>query len=60
MQHITHFSSESEERATCWVGFGEPYSDAITHKHLDKEIQKIIYRSAVMPIAKGNPIIDLL
>ena len=26
----------------------------MTQKHLDKESQKIIYRSAVRPISKGN------
>ena len=45
MQHITKdFPSESEERAGYWVGFGEHCGDAMTHKLLDHETQKIIYR----------------
>ena len=36
-------------------GFGEHCGDAVTHKLLDKESQKIIYMSAVRPITKGNP-----
>ena len=42
-----NFPSESEERAGYWVGFGEHCGDAITHKLLDHDTQKIIYRSAV-------------
>ena len=44
-----HFPSESEERAGYWVGFGEHCGDAMTHKILDQDTQKIIYRSAVRP-----------
>ena len=44
-----HFPSESEERAGYWVGFGEHCGDAMTHKILDHDTQKIIYRSAVRP-----------
>ena len=44
-----HFPSESEERAGYWVGFGEHCRDAMTHKILDHDTQKIIYRSAVRP-----------
>ena len=36
-----HFPSESEERAGYWVGFGEHYGDAMTHKILDHETQKL-------------------
>ena len=36
------FPSESEERAGYWVGFGEHCGDALTHKLLDHETQKII------------------
>ena len=43
------FPSESEERAGYWVGFGEHCGDAMTHKILDHDTQKIIYRSAVRP-----------
>ena len=32
-----------------WVGFGEHCGDAMTHKILDHETQKIIYRSAFKP-----------
>ena len=53
--HDPHFSSESEERAAYWVGFGEHCSDAITHKLLDHETQKIIYRSAVRPQKSSTP-----
>ena len=44
-----NFPSESEERTGHWVGFGEHCGDAMTHKLLDHETQKIIYRSAVRP-----------
>ena len=44
-----HFPSESEERAGYWVGFGEHCGDAMTHKILHHDTQKIIYRSAVRP-----------
>ena len=53
--HDQHFPSESEERAPYWVGFGENCGfgehcgDVMTHKLLDHENQKIIYRSAVRP-----------
>ena len=53
--HDQHFPPESEERAAFWVGFGEHCGDAMTHKHLDKITQKIIYRSAVRPLTKSNP-----
>ena len=50
MQHMKNISfNESEERAGYWVGFGEHCGDAMTHKLLDHETQKIIYRSAVKP-----------
>ena len=53
--HDQHFLSESEERASFWVGFGEHCGDAMTHKLLDKITQKIIYRSAVRPLTKSIP-----
>ena len=41
-----NFASESEERAGYWVGywvgFGEHYGDAMMHKLLDHDTQKII------------------
>ena len=49
------FSSESEERAGYWVGFGEHCGDAMTHKILDHETQKTIYRSAVRPKKASTP-----
>ena len=50
-----HFPSESEERAGYWVGFGEHCGDAMTHKILDHDTQKIIYRSAVSPKKSSTP-----
>ena len=50
-----HFASESEERAGHWVGFGEHCGDAMTHKILDHDTQKIIYRSAVRPKKSSTP-----
>ena len=49
------FPSESEERAGYWVGFGEDCGDAMTHKGLDHDTQKIIYRSAVRPKKSSTP-----
>ena len=50
-----HFPSESEERAGYWVGFGENCGDAMTHKILDQDTQKIIYSSAVRPKKPSTP-----
>ena len=50
-----NFPSESEERAGYWVGFGEHCGDAMTHKILDHDAQKIIYRSAVRPKKSSTP-----
>ena len=50
-----HFPSESEERAGYWVGFREHCGDAMTHKILDHDTQKIIYRSAVRPTKSSTP-----
>ena len=50
-----HFPSESEERAGYWVGFGEHCGDAMSHKLLDQDTQKIIYRSAVRPEKSSTP-----
>ena len=50
-----HVPSESEERAGYWVGFGEHCGDAMTHKILDHDTQKIIYRSAVRPKKSSTP-----
>ena len=54
-----HFPSESEERAGHWVGFGEHCGDAMTHKILDHDTQKIICRSAVRPKKASTPTIGL-
>ena len=53
MQHM--IPSESEERAGYWVGFGEHCGDAMTHKILEHETQKIIFRSAVRPKKSSTP-----
>ena len=53
--HDQHLPSESEERVDYWVGFGEHCGDAMTHKFLDHETQKIIYRSAVRPQKSSTP-----
>ena len=50
-----NFPSESEERAGYWVGFGQHCGDAMTHKLLDHEIQKIIYRSPVRTKKSSTP-----
>ena len=47
--------SVSEERAARWVGFGEHVGDALTHKLLDDDTKKILYRSAVRPSASAHP-----
>ena len=53
--HDQHFPSESEERAADCVCFGEHCCDAMTHKLLDHENQKVIYRSAVRPQKSTTP-----
>ena len=50
-----HFPSESEERAGHWVGIREHCGDAMTHKILDQDTQKIIYRSTVRPKKSSTP-----
>ena len=50
-----NFPSESVVRAGYWVGFGEHCGDAMTHKILDHDTQKIIYRSAVRPKKSSTP-----
>ena len=49
------FYATYEERAGYWVGFGEHCGDAMTHKILDHDTQKIIYRSAVRPKKSSAP-----
>ena len=50
-----NFPSESGERAGYWVACGVHYGDAMTHKLIDHETQKIIYRSAVRPKKSSTP-----
>ena len=50
-----HFLSESEERAAYWVGFGEHCGDAMRHKLLNHETQRIFYRSVVRPQKSSTP-----
>ena len=50
-----HFPSEREGRAGYWVRFGEHCGDAMTHKILDHDTQKSIYRSAVRPEKSSTP-----
>ena len=47
--HKQSCPSVSEERAAHWVGFGEHVGDALTHKLLDDDTKKILYRSAGRP-----------
>ena len=49
------FPSESEERNGYWVGFGKHCGDAMTHKILDHDTEKNIYRSAVRPKKSSTP-----
>ena len=53
--HSQSYSSVSEERAACWVGFGEHVGDALIHKLLDDDTKKILYRSAVRPSDSAHP-----
>ena len=56
MPHMTKISpSESEERFGYWVGFGEHCGDAMTHKILDHDTQKIFYRSAARHKKSSSP-----
>ena len=48
--------SVSKERAAHWVGFGEHTGDALTHKLLDDDTKKILYRSSVRPSDSAHPI----
>ena len=53
--HNQSYPSASEERAVRWVGFGEHVGDALTHKLLDDDTKKILYRSAVRPSDSAHP-----
>ena len=53
--HDQLFPSESEEHAAFWVSFAEYCGDSLTHKVLDADTLKIIYRSAIRPRTLKNP-----
>ena len=53
--HNQSYPSASEERAARWVCFGEHVGDALTHKLLDVDTTKILYRSAVRPSDSAHP-----
>ena len=53
--HNQSYPSASEERATQWVGFREHVGDTLTHKLLDDDTKKILYRSAVRPSDSAHP-----
>ena len=53
--HNQSYPSVSEERAAHWVGLGEHVGDALTHKLLDDDTKKILYRSAVRPSDSAHP-----
>ena len=53
--HNQSYPSASEERAARWVGFGEHVGDALTHKLLDDDTKKFLYRSAVRPSDSAHP-----
>ena len=53
--HNQSYPSASKERAARWVGFGEHVGDALTHKLLDDDTKKILYRSAVRPSDSAHP-----
>ena len=50
--HNQSYPSVSEES---WVGFGEHVGDALTHKLLDDDTKKILYRAAVRPSDSAHP-----
>ena len=53
--HNQSYPSVSEERAAHWVGFGEHVGDALTHKLLDDDTKKILYRAAARPSDSAHP-----
>ena len=53
--HNQSYPSVSEERAACWVGFGEHVGEDLTHEPLDDDTKKILYRSAVRPSDSAHP-----
>ena len=53
--HNQSYPSASEDRAARWVSFGEHVGDALTHKLLDDDTNKLLYRSAVRPSDSAHP-----
>ena len=53
--HWVSFGEHVGERAAHWVGFGEHVGDALTHKLIDDDTKKILYRSAVRPSDSAHP-----
>ena len=53
--HNQSYPSASEERAARWVGFGDHVGDALTHKLLDDDTKKILYRYSVRPSDSAHP-----
>ena len=53
--HNQSYPSVSEERAAHWVGFEKYVGDALTHKLLDDDTQKLLHRSAVRPSDSAHP-----
>ena len=47
--HNQSFPFTSEERTAFWIGFGKHVGNTLTHKLLDADTRKILYRSAVRP-----------
>ena len=54
-----NFPSESEERAGYWVGYGEYCTDAMTHKGLYHDTQKIFIEVLLDPRNLPLPTIGL-
>ena len=52
---MTNISLLNMKREVHWVHFGEHCGNAVIHKFLDYENQKIIYRSAVRPKKSSTP-----
>ena len=53
--HYQSYPSSSKERAARWLGFGEHVGNALTHKLLDDDTKKILYRLAVRPSDSAHP-----
>ena len=53
--HNQFYPSVSEERAAQWVVFGEHFGDTLTHKFLDDDTKKLLYRSPVRPSDSAHP-----